>query len=207
MIGRTPGLATFPNVSNLWKESVKGQGGECWIQLTYLVIKHEEVIIERQGSCADLHVLELGLVLGLSSTPVTKRTCGHLKLSRRIMAHILDLFCWAKQGHHKGAGGLRGREERVVRLLVIVLYSTQVVLATKLAEIEEITPQSGEPWPCGSDKLKDAPPWESRLPEESTDAVSRSNRSPAAAFQRKFLVSGPETQAPATDLRRGCEAG
>ena len=144
MIGRTPGLATFPNVSNLWKESVKGQGGECWIQLTYLVIEHEEVIIEPQGNCADLHVLELGLVLGLSSMPVTKRTRGQLKLSRRIMAHILDLFRWAKQGHHKGAEGLRGegREGGALTRHRSSTYSTQVAPATKLAGIQEITPQS-----------------------------------------------------------------
>lgn len=46
MIGRTPCLATFPNISNLRERHVRNEGAQS--STPYLVIEHEEIVINGQ---------------------------------------------------------------------------------------------------------------------------------------------------------------
>ena len=57
-----------------------------------------------------------------------------------MMVHILGLFRWVKQGHHKEAVRLRrkkGREGGALANYRSSIYSAHVALETKSAEAEE----------------------------------------------------------------------
>ena len=75
MTGHTPSPVIFPDVPNLWWESLKARVEEQDVELSpYLVVKREQVIMRYQSSCTDIHVLGFGSVPGLNPMFVVKPT-------------------------------------------------------------------------------------------------------------------------------------
>ena len=85
---RTPRLATFPNIPNLWERLLEaGEEGDRALP-PHLIIKYERIVVERQSDRADHQVLVQALVPNAVNKIVAGRTLA-VVLTTEWTARIL----------------------------------------------------------------------------------------------------------------------